>query len=527
MIDFVIKKTESKYLARSGLTLVEVMIATVLAMLLMMSLATAFKRVGDSITENRAALQMSNQLRTLSSLLRRDLEMATANPSPPMPSDRPMGYLKIFEGPVCDFSAKVYLEASVPGAGRFGDVDDILMLTACSSGEWFTGKVPRYVAEKRNPSNPTPYDLEPVIIGSKYAEIIWYTTPIATGAGGVPEVMQLHRRVLLVRPDLNQANGLPLTFSIPLAYQVCDLSMRKSSSGGVVANTLEDLMYLENRFAHIQLQIQGHFSMPVLDLGDAFAFAQGGAGSNFGNVPFRSGLLNSSYWLQGDRQGEDVVMSNCLAFDLKVFDPEVQLYMRGTTGAYRSADIILSPNDPGYATAVGGSPVGSGDFVDLGWYRNVAAYSLFKGGTPPTTGFVGFSGFRANNTNGFALSLLKSGMVLPGRLSQITYDTWTTGYELDFRFQGDLAGTSIPQQGTVMLQSATPGRPRVDLGTNGLDDPEVTGGFADGLVDDFYEEETSAPFPLPLRSVKAIVRLEEPDTRQLQQISVVSEFITK
>lgn len=504
-------------LARRGLTLVEVLIATVLAMLLLMSLASAFKKVGDSITENRAALQMSNQLRAVSSLLRRDLEMATAKPIPPMSANSAMGYFKIYEGPLCDFSAKLYLEPTSPGAGRFGDYDDILMFTASASGEWFTGKVPRYIAEKRSPATPNAYDLEPVIIGSKYAEIVWYTSPLALDSTGLPTKLQLHRRVFLIRPDLNGSNGaLSLgTTSLPAAYQVCDLSMHRVANGSVVANTLEDLMYLENRFAHIQVSAQSHLSMPILDLGAAVPFAQGTA--NFGNIPGRSGLLNGNYILQGDRLGEDVVMSDCVAFDLKVFDREVPLYGVGT-GAAGTDSMVLSPNDPGYATAISLAPVGSGDFVDLGWYRNVAP--LVTNPVPPRL-FVGFSGFRTHGSNSFSLNLLKSGMVVLGGWSQISYDSWTTGYELDSRLQGDLAGSLGPQTGTVQLSSTTGARTAVDMGTNGVDDD------GNGLIDDLLEWETSAPFPISLPSVQVKIRLEEPDTRQLQQVSVVNEFLTK
>lgn len=511
------RNSKAMRLLRPGLTLVEVLIATVLAMLLLMSLASAFKKVGDSITENRAALQMSNQLRAVSSLLRRDLEMATVKPNPPISAATPMGYFKIYEGPTSDFSAKLYLEPTNPGAGRFGDFDDILMFTASASGEWFTGKVPRYIAEKRNPANPTPYDLEPVIVASKYAEIAWYTSPLGLDSTGLPTKMQLHRRVLLIRPDLNGSNGaLALgTATLPAAYQSCDLSMHRVANGSVVANTLEDLMYLENRFAHIQVSAQSHLSMPILDLDIAVPFAQGT--TSFGNIPNRSGLLSGNYALQGERLGEDVVISDCVAFDLKVFDREVPLYGVGT-GAAGTDSIILSPNDPGYAAAISATPVGSGDFVDLGWYRNVAP--MVTNAVPPRL-FVGFSGFRSHGTNSYSLNLLKSGMVVIGGWSQISYDSWTTGYELDSRLQGDLGGSLGPQSGTVQLLSTTAARTVADIGTNGVDDD------SNGLIDDFLEWETSPPFPIALPSVQATIRLEEPDTRQLQQVSVVTEFLTK
>lgn len=525
---------------RLGLTLIEVLIATVISILLLMSLVEAFKRIGDSITESRAALEMSNRLRSVSMLLRRDLEMATAKPIPPLGANEPLGYLKIFEGPMCDFSAKLYIESSNPDtrAGRYGDLDDILMLTACASEQWFTGKVPKYIAERRTiASYPTQADaLIPTIISSKYAEIVWFTMAVAidptqpanfdVNGDGVLDKVQLHRRVLLIRPDLNGSNGeLNLgAVTIPNAFQFCDLSMRRTSNNRVAANSIEDLMLLENRFAHVVVPLPNNASsMPLLDLDAAAANVQGSA--SVGNVLARSGFLNASYRLigtGGERLGEDVVLSDCLAFDLKVFDPFVELYpVGGNSGNLRSTDMVLSPNDPGYYGAMGATAVGAGDYVDLGWYRNVAAVALNNGAALPSSGFVGFSGFRAANANGYSLSLLKSGMVSPTRWTQFCYDTWTTNYELDGAIHGEPSGSLTPSAGTVKLSSAVGSRTLADMGTNGIDDDHT------GIVDDVSEFETSPPFPLPLTSMKATIRLEEPDTRQLQQTSVITEFITK
>lgn len=524
---------------RLGLTLIEVLIATVISILLLMSLVEAFKRIGDSITESRAALEMSNRLRSVSLLLRRDLEMATAKPIPPLGANEPLGYLKIFEGPMCDFSAKLYIESSNPDtrAGRYGDIDDILMLTACASDQWFTGKVPKYIAERRTiASYPTPAGaLVPTIISSKYAEIVWFTMAVATdptqpanfdvNGDGVLDKVQLHRRVLLIRPDLNVSGELNIgTVTIPNAFQFCDLSMRRTANNRVAANSIEDLMLLENRFAHVVVPLPNNASsMPLLDLNAAAANVQGNA--SFGNVLARNGFLSSSYRLTGtggERLGEDVVLSDCLAFDLKVFDPFVELYPVGTnSGALRSTDMVLSPNDPGYLASMVSTEVGVGDYVDLGWYRNVAAVALNNGTALPTSGFVGFSGFRTANTNGFSHSLVKSGMVAPGRWTQFCYDTWTTKYEIDAVVHGDLSGNLLPSLGTVKFNSTNGSRTLADMGTNGVDDD------GNGLVDDVSEFETSPPFPLPLTSMKATIRLEEPDTRQLQQTSVITEFITK
>ena len=164
------------------------------------------------------------------------------------------------------------------------------------------------------PTAAEPDPFEPVVIRSRYAEIVYFASPeydetIPTidpaypqyidvdgetnltgpppmgGRGdenGFPDRLKLHRRVLLIRPDLNLQNGrLPVrdngtvTFMevepYPNNWQVamasvhhqCDLSVRRvlsvsSANRGrptirVAANSLEDLAKPHHRFAHVRI----------------------------------------------------------------------------------------------------------------------------------------------------------------------------------------------------------------------------------------------------------------------------------
>jgi Prokaryotic N-terminal methylation motif len=49
--------------------------------------------------------------------------------------------------------------------------------------------------------------------------------------------------------------------------------------------------------------------------------------------------------LWGDRRGEDVMLTNALAFDLRVYDPGAPLYLHAATGT------VLEPSDPGWSIA--------------------------------------------------------------------------------------------------------------------------------------------------------------------------------
>ena len=62
----------------------------------------------------------------------------------------------------------------------------------------------------------------------------------------------------------------------------------------------------------------------------------------------------------------------------------------------------------------------------------------------------------------------------------------------------------------------------VDAGTDGVDNAGSPSG-----VDDLAERETSAPFPIDLRGLKVSIRIEDPSSRQFNQMSVVKEFVTQ
>ena len=70
-------------------------------------------------------------------------------------------------------------------------------------------------------------------------------------------------------------------------------------------------------------------------------------------LPFQSGIA----------MGEDVVMDQVLAFDIRVYDPQAR-NLRAPT-----LDTALTPGDPGYESAVigGARVVGLGAYVDLGY----------------------------------------------------------------------------------------------------------------------------------------------------------------
>lgn len=248
----------------SGFTLVELMVAMTITLLLMAGLAKSFGVIGQSIQSGRSQVTLSGKIRNLSFSLRDNLRNRTVNARPPISSAAGNGYFMFYEGPLTEHTFGLFgacpERVAVDGTtvfpfdprdttnstnvdsrffagdsgptyrrfGRVGDFDDYIAFTAeASGGDWFTGKVPAYLVDD-TAADP----MEPRVIRSKYAEIIIWASPrwnvdptdnelkLADNPSAmplyqdenrdlVPDNIVLHKRVLLIRPDLNAKLTIP------------------------------------------------------------------------------------------------------------------------------------------------------------------------------------------------------------------------------------------------------------------------------------------------------------------------------
>ncbi len=607
--------------ANSGFTLVEVLVATAATLLMMLSLAQIFKMIGDSMKQGRASLEMNNRLRSIVYKIRQDLNNLTVNPRPPVDISSGTGYLKIFDGSTTDYTCTL-ANASL---SRFGDFDDILMYTARAGDSWFIGKVPLCVLKGSNPNftadvntNNIPDDLEPVAIAAQHAEVAVFMQPLVSNDGnenydqevlvgspssfldndanGIPDAFRLHYRALLIRPDLNKVLpqgsaeiGLPFNYpasnpafliagpqsglpspacDMAQVHQTCDLSVRRIFEptvfgvlDRVAANSLEDLMNPANRFAHFQNPIgNASTTMPLLALTPTLALHTSGILPDPATL---SGFLHPAYALRFDRTGEDILATDILAFDVKVYDSSMPIVtMNGVDGAPASSnlvnlgasgsdDVVVTPSDPGFVPGILNTPLinttspfasitGYGGYVDLMWGRKVSRLAANYYGASISNFSTEFSGTTSSSM--FTGSLYGSGQVIFAGSNpavqpfvfQPAYDTWTTEYESDGLLQAERSGFggvvqidnakrlySPSLNGTDLGLTSVVRQSFVDAGTDGLDNDNSSG------ADDAAEMETRAPYPVDLRGVKVTVRLESPGTRQLFQMSASNEFVTQ
>jgi len=556
---------------RQGFTLVEMLIAMAITLLLMGALGRGFAFIGESIRDSRVQVELTNDLRDVTNRLQDDLARCTVVLRPCVDPNEPNGYFVYYEGPLTDATSSIFLSVADPTNptpdSRYGDLDDYLAFTAVANGDnWFTGMVPRQILDRKsaevagqpyNPSNYPGNPNDPVMIRSKYAEIVYFASPeydttstpanpiyIDSDGNGLPDRLKLHRRVLLIRPDLNITTGVsePMLTALAAtsndwltgmasAHQLCDLSIRRIISGSgnltnsIAANSLSELSRPHNRFGHVRVPGgligigAANTSMPVLALCPPATVISNSSiapepmGGSFPVItPTNwSGFVRPEFVLGGTRMGEDVLVPSAVGFDVKIYDRLAPIM---TT----SLGVVVTPNDPGFrGTLLPGAVPMRGTFVDLmypvlagGAVRGWPARALDRlTGNPSALSPAAishlksqFSGIVSFGTavNSYETTLYRSGKVTLDdggniRLFQPTWDTYTYAYERD-GFQ----------------QFASMGaRWRIaDFGT-----ADVAG---TGLA---TSTDSTPPFFTMPEAIQVSVRLEHRLNRQVRQLSVV------
>ncbi|MFN0018223.1 MAG: type II secretion system protein J [Pirellulaceae bacterium] len=550
-----------------GFTLVELLIAMTLTLMLVYAVAQFYAFMGETVRDGRAQIEMGGQLRAVSLRLQQDFAELTVRVGGKIDAGQGMGCLEIWEGIACDSDpngdrqvnaqgiSNDLLDASgnnpldLNGDGKadsamLGDCDDILVMTIRSQGEPFVGRWWNSVTGAYQ------------IVQSNLAEVIWFTTfkdVNANGSWQMNEPRYLVRRQLLIRPDLaisypNSGNPLPQGQSI---FHHNDISCRVlvNNSGnfaGYAANSLSDLSQRENRCVHQNLSNLNFNGLDVANImgqGHMPNTMQLNVGlTDVPSIPLYQPGSCSLYSLDGILQfiGEDKVLSNVVAFDVRVYDPYAGLWADNLNSNATDAPLgVLSPGDPGYAFAIHNAVsngvnnrMGNGAFVDL-WY---------------TRAFVNLPA--AGNMKNNVLSNCNSAYAwapqsrnFPGGA---VWDTWSTAYEKDGSQQIPFGFTQRLNpdmtDGIDWLIDGLDNSPSINgvddpseaetqppypswAGSNGIDDDGQNG------VDDASEVAWSlpggvlTPAPTTLRGIEVRIRMYEPGTRQTRQATVGTDFI--
>ncbi|MAV36350.1 MAG: hypothetical protein CMJ59_12940 [Planctomycetaceae bacterium] len=571
---------------RRGFTLVEMMVAMAITMLLVLALTQMFDIVGERLSHSRAALELSGKMRSVESRLQQDLDGVTVPVRPWSSNSHGEGYFEYIEGAWRDSMGTS--NATEP---MLGDWDDRLLFTAHSGDKPFQGQFHLFesnvvayqnadvgfrfnfprgltngdddgdgVSDLNDPKEIGFFESEPHVIEAQNAEIVWWATLEDVDNDGIADVGEdftIRRRVLLIRPDLNEvvtgflvdpgtrANSLRRTLlcwqgrpnllvavaALRRLLNHFDISLRLhywiSPEGtlywGFRANSLADLTRREYRYsrfgmADLSRAINGGLAIARYefphrsdDVQIPAPFDGGVAGSvspyglMFRKEQFRTFNNNS---LISDERGQDVMLPDALAFDVRIFDSRAALM--------EFNDTVLQPGDPGYNPLPGTNQirVGYGAYVDLyyAWnypYNYLSMWPYFNnvnfGGVWPyfnnltdvqTTQLSLFSGPPAirSGLRGVAPTV---GVIRPelGYIAPTSvYDTWSFHYEHD-QINNDPGDDSL-----------------IDEGTDGL------------IADSPVERETSPPYPYPVRGIQVSLRAINRANQHVRQASIISDF---
>ena len=92
----------------SGYTLVEILVATTLALILLGAVVRMFGDVGRGITDSRAVLEARERLGLVATRLQMDLAGVTVTMNPPRRPEDNEGYFEYIEGPATQATASNY-----------------------------------------------------------------------------------------------------------------------------------------------------------------------------------------------------------------------------------------------------------------------------------------------------------------------------------------------------------------------------------------------------------------------------------
>jgi type II secretory pathway component PulJ len=486
---------------RSGMTLIEMLVATTCTLILMGAIAQVFGAFGTAVSDSRSMIELDARLRSVAWRLRNDLNGATARTVPPLEVEAGEGYFEVIEGPRSDSTDAT--GAAIPRTELAADIDDVLLFTTRNTETPYLGKYD-YGSTK--------------MTESQLAEVGWFLRPTDTTITGIPQTYTLFRRQNLVlgyvgfspfygksypnavvydaaagypnNPNGNNSANNYSAFSSWRGFFDCfDISVQVVGTAPpflLVPNSLADLTRRETRFMHNPNGLvgltAGKYRWPD--------------GTVVPNIPWQAspppdGLI-FDITRGSTRGGEDAVLTNVLAFDVRVFDPGAPVNV--------AVDVAIVPGDSGFAPAA--QPSANGAYVDLGWNRGISN-AVATSGLRPRFADLGDS---------------RSGLQASGTVPRV-WDTWSTHYESNGL---DDDGDGVVDQGSDGLDNDGDGK--VDESPF---DADGDGTYTNDPRDDWGELETLPPYRFPLRGIEIRLRCYEPSSRQVRQVTIRHSFVPR
>ena len=306
--------------------------------------------------------------------------------------------------------------------------------------------------------------------------------------------------------------------------------------------------------AHVHMPV---FSQTVVPKGKFDAWANEHPWSRVDSL---TGVLLD--YPNGTRIGEDVVLTNVIGFDVRAWDPRAPVLttaVRDPLDPARPPDaptlplqpVTLLPGDPAYLQrfvdlqdtildgTFGNYPVPpTGAYVDLNYLARIPLRStdVYPDVPAPNDELLvpffhrqGYPLFpdaqnrvlAANRSLAYGTRWELVNFRQPYCYFPAVYDTWSLHYEYNrqsIRYFSENPGDNNYADDTIGDED---GNSIFDQASNGLDDDAANG------VDDVGERETQPPYRVPLQGIQVRIRVFEPGSRQVREVTLVQKFRTK
>lgn len=259
--------------SRRAFSLTELLVAMTIALMVMAGIAQLFGVFGRGLSGSQATVELSARMRAGGWQLRKDLSGVTCDVVPWLAPEADAGYFEYIEGPRNDRN-EATSNARHATADLEADIDDVLLFTVRAAGDPFTCPVPGGGTAE-----------------SEYAEVAWFCKAMATQPVAGLTMHNLYRRQLLV--GAVPGAGAFASAASATGATVPPFSTRVGTDNRTRPNSLGDLTKRENRFLHAATAPYSFLS---------------------GTAPGAT--------LTGDQEGDDIVLTNVISFDVRAFDPQ-------------------------------------------------------------------------------------------------------------------------------------------------------------------------------------------------------------
>ncbi len=580
---------------RDGFTLVEVLVASALILMIMLILIQVFAAASGAASLSRNLRELDQRAAGAMGVLRSDLEGLTLVPNPPHDPANGEGYLEIEENSLSDFERE--------------DGDDVLAFTSRKEGgEMFQGRYGYNRDPLTGILTPLTAQSDTAEVIYFLRDQVLYRRQLLV-MPSQPKRIDFPRYKWSGAVDRAWVTGgkVPQMGAVPYSwYHWFDISARFAYSNTgfdlttlePLVNSLESLTKRENRYAHLAAfyphravgnQESGSSPSPVANLfhqdndfnGNSDFVSVRQSEMWFGRPLLREtahpawdwpggmntfdrfynqapldqngdGLIDIDWVANADvmvnptrRISEDILLTNVLSFDIKVYDPGAPIF--GSVhheedeeegeheegeehGELIGPPYDLNRNGVAYGDEIhaGNTIVGFGAYVDMGYGMNQNPYNTALALDPaqPLPMFTpGNPAYLFSRNLGAKPLFWHNGSIgsAPGIRLVRTYDTWSTSYETDGLDQDGFNG---PDTGTNGIDDNVNGS--VDEAPDGIDDPWKgdSGIGLNGQVDELSEHEWEAPAPytVPLRGIQIRIRLFDQTSNQAREYTLTHDF---